>query len=344
MSWRMNVCHLLVVCIFSALTNTSAGLVIFQRTEGKNFTILWQFLTSGTKYFCKNQCKDTDILVQTTGVSSHNDRHSIKYEHTPPVGGTLYATILNLNTADSGRYRMGVGLPELPESYRDFEIRVLPEQQYRSSVPSPEVHIHTGPAGGTLEIQCPFHASWSTKFFCKGNCLDGHILLRTTENSACVDRYCVDFRPEPLMKMYLLVVTISQLDKSDSGRYTCAVGSSLRSAYIQEFDVSVSDGLPLDGKVESEGRRESSENRPTVLVWPLVLAGALVLLMIGAVLLFLYKHKRKPNSDGPRCEFSTQNAQQEDTYESIQDCGTRALDHSYCTLKPAQHMRCYSNT
>ncbi|XP_054639074.1 uncharacterized protein LOC129185707 isoform X2 [Dunckerocampus dactyliophorus] len=340
----MNVCHLLVLCIFSALTNTSGGLVIFQRTEGRNFTILWQFLTSGTKYFCKNECKDTDTLVQTNDINSHDGRHSIKYEHTPPAGGTLYVTILNLNMADSGRYRMGVGLPEHPESYRDFEIRVLPAQQYGSSVPRPEVHIHTGPAGGTLEIQCPFHVSRSTKFLCKGNCLDGHILLRTTENSARVGRYGVDFRQEASIKTYLLVVTIAQLDKSDSGRYTCALGPSLRSAYMQEFDVSVTDDLPLNRKVESEGRTDSSENRPTVLVWPLVLAGVLVLLMIAAGLLLLHKHKRKPNSDGPRCEFSAQNPQEEDTYESIQDCGARAPDHSYCTLRPAQHMRCYSNT
>ncbi|XP_019746302.1 uncharacterized protein LOC109528326 [Hippocampus comes] len=330
--------RLLLLCIFSVLQEKSVSLVIFQTREGQNATIMWRFSTSGKKYFCRDECRGTTALVETDNVSAKRGRHSIKFEE-----GNLYAFIVNLNVADSGHYRIGVGSPQLANSYSDFQIRVLQAQPGGRLADGPLVHIHTGLSGGTVVVICPFLVSGSVKFFCKGNCLDGHILIRTTEDAALVGRYGVDFRKDAFMKAFLLVVTISQLDKWDSGRYSCGLGQSLRSASIQEFDVSVTDGPSLKPSSEFELTKYPSKETQKVLVWPLILCSVLVLLLAAVVLLLFYKWKTIANSRNQRFELHTREYAREDAaYQSIRDVG-RDLDHTYCTLKQAQHTQ-YENS
>ncbi|XP_057685700.1 polymeric immunoglobulin receptor-like [Corythoichthys intestinalis] len=330
----MSFCCVLLLCIFSAMNEGSVGLVTYRAMEGKTATIMWRFPTSGKKYFCKDDCKDNNTLVETYGVSVEKGRHSIKYKD-----GNLYALITNLNRADSGRYRIGVGSLQQADSYKDFQIQVLQVQKDGHAANWLHIPVHTEPSGGTLEVTCPFLESQYVKFLCKGHCLDGHILIRTTENTAQVGRYSVNFRKEVSMKLFLLVVTISHLDKSDSGRYSCGLGQSLRSASIQEFDVSVTGGPSLNSTSASEPRMYSPEETETVLVWPLILFGFLVFLFAAIVLLLLIKWKRKANSAGQAIEFNPRENVQEDTvYQSI-DSSARVVDQAYCALNPAQHIQ-----
>ncbi|XP_077371548.1 polymeric immunoglobulin receptor-like [Festucalex cinctus] len=322
--------HEHISAVFSALEESSVGLVTFRATEGQNATIWWRFSTSGKKYFCKDNCKGTDALVETYAASAERGRHSINYDK-----GNLYAFIVNLNMADSGRYRIGVGSPQLPNSYSDFQIQVL--QAGGHPADSPIGRIFTEPSGGTLQVVCPFRVSRSVKFFCKGNCLDGHILVRTAEDAAQVGRYSLDFKEEAAMAMVFLRVTITQLDQPDSGRYSCALGPSLRLASIQEFDVSVTEGPTHNSSFKLEGKKYPSEKTATVLVWPLILCGVLVLLLLTVVLLLLYKWKAKATSRDQRFELnSRENAHQDGVYQTVHG-RDRDLDHTYCTLKQGQN-------
>lgn len=77
------------------------------------------------KFFCRRECKEDDILIKTPENEAQSSRYSIKYKNTAPAGGFLSVTITNLTKSDSGRYRFGVGRSVLPDSYGEFDIRVL---------------------------------------------------------------------------------------------------------------------------------------------------------------------------------------------------------------------------
>ncbi|XP_077585000.1 uncharacterized protein LOC144204729 [Stigmatopora nigra] len=327
----MSFCCLLLLCILSAMMEVGVGFVTYRATEGQNVTIMWSFSTSGRKYFCKDDCHNNDTLVETYGVSAKKGRHSIKYED-----GYLYAFITKLQLADSRRYRIGVGSLQHAESHKDFQIQVLRVQQNGNAPNGMPVVIHTEPSGGTLEVNCPFVASKSVKFFCKGHCLDGNILIRTTEDVSQVGRYRVNVRKEASMKLFLLVVSISNLEASDAGRYSCGLGQSLRSASIQEFDVIVSAGPSLDSRSASEPHTYSPEETTKVLVWPLIFCGVLIFILAAVVLLLLIKWKRKAKTSGQNNQFYSRENVQDAAYQNIHD-SDQVEGHTYCSLNPVKH-------
>ncbi|KAL7399237.1 hypothetical protein ABVT39_021919 [Epinephelus coioides] len=93
-------------------------------TKGGNITVVCSFTFSGTtKFFCKNDCEDGDILIQTKEEAAQRDRYSIEYKrgafYESPL---LYVSIRNLTKSDSGRYRCR--LTRILSSDVQFEIRV----------------------------------------------------------------------------------------------------------------------------------------------------------------------------------------------------------------------------
>ncbi|KAI3357829.1 hypothetical protein L3Q82_016226 [Scortum barcoo] len=74
-------------------------------TEGGNITVGCSFNFSGKKrIFCKNDCEEKDILVETEKDRAQNGRYSIEYkEGSYPLSPTLlYVSITNLTKSDSG--------------------------------------------------------------------------------------------------------------------------------------------------------------------------------------------------------------------------------------------------
>uniref|UniRef100_A0A7N6AQ11 Immunoglobulin domain-containing protein n=1 Tax=Anabas testudineus TaxID=64144 RepID=A0A7N6AQ11_ANATE len=103
----------------------SAKLNIYTGAEGGSGTIdCYLNLPGNTKFFCRKQCKEEDILVKTDGVTANNGRYSVKYSDGPSGRGIVSVTITNLIKSDSGPYRCGLGKSSTPDSYSDFEIRV----------------------------------------------------------------------------------------------------------------------------------------------------------------------------------------------------------------------------
>uniref|UniRef100_A0A3Q3EDT2 Immunoglobulin subtype domain-containing protein n=2 Tax=Labrus bergylta TaxID=56723 RepID=A0A3Q3EDT2_9LABR len=98
--------RLLIIYLFS--TELTDGLSfhedigVREGTEGGNISVGCSFKFSGRrKVFCRNDCKDGDILCETTDVSAQCGRYSIKLG----LNNAFYVSITNLRKSDSGSYK-----------------------------------------------------------------------------------------------------------------------------------------------------------------------------------------------------------------------------------------------
>ena len=80
--------------------------------------------SGSTKFFCKGECKEEDILIKTDDVTAQSGRYSIRYEDGSSGRRTVTVTITQLTKSDSGRYRCGLGGSSAPDAYTDFDITV----------------------------------------------------------------------------------------------------------------------------------------------------------------------------------------------------------------------------
>ncbi|XP_045911409.1 uncharacterized protein LOC123974630 [Micropterus dolomieu] len=122
--------HRTVICFaFLTLHDGNTGLINAEILvkQGGNITRACSFKLSGSrKIFCKEECEEQDILVETDGDRAQSGRYSIEYkEGSFPVSDTLlYVSITNLTKSDSGRYRCSLDGYWAPDSYEEFDIRV----------------------------------------------------------------------------------------------------------------------------------------------------------------------------------------------------------------------------
>ena len=117
--------------IFStALKDGNTGLnnaEIITENGGGNITHGCSFSFSGSrKIFCKDGCEEKDILVETTGDRAQRGRYSIEWKKPADTFtySVLYVSITNLTKSDSGRYTCRLVRDLLPDSNKEFEIRV----------------------------------------------------------------------------------------------------------------------------------------------------------------------------------------------------------------------------
>ncbi|XP_054878132.1 uncharacterized protein LOC129352945 [Poeciliopsis prolifica] len=92
-----------------------------------------------------------------------------------------------------------------------------------------------GSAGGDFSGFCGSSFSGTRKIFCRENCGEGNVLVETKEDSAANGRYSIEYVRGQVPNIYSLLVKISGLTGSDSGRYRCGLGKS-----YQDFTLSVS--------------------------------------------------------------------------------------------------------
>lgn len=99
--------------------------------------------------------------------------------------------------------------------------------------------ILTGTEGGNITVTCSFTFPGSTKFFCRQECKE-NILVETTQDKATNGRYSIEYS-KPFISA-VLNVSITQLTKSDSGRYRCGLKRNIIVDSHEEFEISVTDG------------------------------------------------------------------------------------------------------
>ncbi|KAI3357867.1 hypothetical protein L3Q82_016262 [Scortum barcoo] len=110
-----------------------------------------------------------------------------------------------------------------------------------------KLSIYTGAEGGNGSINCHLTLSGSRKFFCKDECKVEDILVKTDGDRAQSGRFSVEYRNESSGRG-IVTVTITNLTKSDEGRYRCGLGGTSVPDSFWDFEVRVSVAALLDGK------------------------------------------------------------------------------------------------
>ncbi|XP_062283203.1 uncharacterized protein LOC133987778 [Scomber scombrus] len=170
--------------------------------------------------------------------------------------------------SSSGSFTPSSSFPETTEKFAEAPLGV-------------KTHfIPAGTEGGSVTRVCNAAVYGSRKFFCKDECKkEEDILVETAENRAQRGRYIIEYREGSTSGLY---VTITQLEKSDTGRYKCGYGRALSPDSFDWFPIIVVDavsGVSLPG-----------------YFWPLVASMSLIIVMVAVVLLFVYKLMMRRNS------------------------------------------------
>lgn len=98
------------------------------------------------------------------------------------------------------------------------------------------IPTYTEEVGKNITVECSVFRYGGNKLFCKEKCEEGNVLIETTDNSAQRGRYSMEHRN------YMHYVSITQLKKSDSGRYRCLLRPSSISAPHDDFEIAVTEG------------------------------------------------------------------------------------------------------
>ncbi|XP_023286898.1 mucin-5AC-like isoform X3 [Seriola lalandi dorsalis] len=223
----MNIHHVLLFCFLSALCGGNSGLVsakppIFTGPEGGHGTISCHLNVSGSrKFFCREECKEEDILIRTDKFSAKSGRYSIRYKNKGSSGGSILSvTITNLTQSDSGQYRCGLGTSAVPDLFEDFEVRISDALVDRNSG-----FFLTNVEGDKVQFSCRDAVNSRRMFLCRGECKKQEdILIETDKNKDQSGRYTIEYKEGSAFGQY---VTITQVVKSDSGRYRCGYGRAL---------------------------------------------------------------------------------------------------------------------
>ncbi|XP_062283196.1 polymeric immunoglobulin receptor-like [Scomber scombrus] len=329
---RMNIHQVLFFCFLSALQDGDTGLSnavdLYAGAEGGSGSIQSYLTSSGnTKFFCKGECKEENILIKTDDVTAQSGRYSIEYKDGSSGRRIVYVTIKQLTKSDSGRYRCGLGGSLVPDSYYDFDLIVTDEATLGENTR----FISAETEGGSITRGCNAAFYGSRKFFCKDECKkEEDILVETAENRAQSGRYSIKYTKGSAIGLY---VTITQLKKSDSGRYMCGYGrpSTPDSSHwfliivvddptteepnwtLRPFPTSVpsaSTPATTQSLISSSGSFTPSSSFPEtteqfaavsdvsrpVYFWPLVVCVPVIVVLVAVVLLFVYKLKMRRNS------------------------------------------------
>ncbi|XP_051280386.1 uncharacterized protein LOC127376942 isoform X2 [Dicentrarchus labrax] len=115
-------------------------------------------------------------------------------------------------------------------SLRDGNIRLI----------NAEILVHTGSEGGNFTVKCSFSSSGRRKIFCKRKCKGKDILIETNEDRAQSGRYSIEYK-ERTDGSALLYVSITNLTKSDSGRYRCWLDIKWSRDLTEDFELRVKD-------------------------------------------------------------------------------------------------------
>lgn len=253
------------------------------RAAGENFSFLClHHLPETWKIFCRDDCEGENVLIKTQADSAQRGRFSSEYRSSQ----ILVVSISPLTKSDSGTYRCGTGASVSAASFTEFELRVtdgeflLKLQMFESRNMTPDrcckptavLDRRSGPQqkrvsaepGSSVTVACWFALSGGTKYFCRGDC-GGNALVQTAGESAHSGRYSIQHERK-LSAEGVLLVTITELTQSDSGRYRCQQDGP--NTAFTDFDITVTPGEFLsqsDNKSVPLSPFQSSNNRPQSL-------------------------------------------------------------------------------
>ncbi|KAM3618757.1 uncharacterized protein V6R79_024497 [Siganus canaliculatus] len=189
------------------ITSFTSAISILTGKEGEDFTYKCPLFFNGRRrLFCKNTCKGNDVLIDTERDSDQRGRYTIRYEKAKDLTlhSSLYVSITNLTTSDSGRYRCSTTGDWRLDSKDDFELRVeevptvpTPTTPGRSSTSS-----SSASSASTLTTTQSF--TWSSS-----SSPPSSASPKTTEESEQIDTRAGPVVPGLLLYTGLTVVVLS---------------------------------------------------------------------------------------------------------------------------------------
>ncbi|CAI5648839.1 unnamed protein product [Oreochromis niloticus] len=240
----MNILHSLIYFFFVSLQDgnpevTNAQILSYG-VIGGNVTVPLVFQSSGTwKMFCREDCEGENILIKTTDVRAQTGRYSIEYKRESTVY-VLSVSISKLTESDSGQYSCGLGGSSSSASYERFGVFVAEALLDGNNDPAQLKHFDKE-TGSSLTVGCYFKQPENRALFCRGECGGNNTLVQTDDVKAQRGRYSIGYASHT--DPGVLYVSITQLTKSDSGRYRCLLSGSSSSS-SREFEVTVTDVIP----------------------------------------------------------------------------------------------------
>ncbi|CAI5648832.1 unnamed protein product [Oreochromis niloticus] len=219
---------------------------------------------------------------------------------------------------------------------------------------SAQVISVTGTEGRGITVRCHFSVSGSRKFFCKGNCNPGNVLIETSETKAQKGKYSIEYGGT--VSYPVLYVTIKPLTKSDAGRYKCGMSrlfvdseqeTTFHCCVFVLFTApttsspSSTPSITLSPSTMQVSIADSVSDTRSEHFLPLVVCVPVVVLVLAAVLFLRCKKKTQRKVDGvtldyrntkiepyENCVFHTR---EDAIYESL-DPISRDQDPTYSTL------------
>ncbi|KAM4571169.1 polymeric immunoglobulin receptor-like isoform 1-T1 [Fundulus diaphanus] len=189
------------------------------------------FLSGSWKIFCRENCEGGNILIRTKQSKAQSGRYSTECGTEAPSGWfILYVSISGLTQSDPGRYRCGVGKSLSSASYQDFRL-VLVDAVLDGNK---DHHVYKE-AGSSLTVACSFGSFGRTKSFSRGEPGEEEVLVQTDGVRGEGGRYSLEYDEQP--SGGVLLVTITQLTQSDSGRYRCKMDRTGSTSLYRDFHV-----------------------------------------------------------------------------------------------------------
>uniref|UniRef100_A0A668SJD4 Immunoglobulin subtype domain-containing protein n=1 Tax=Oreochromis aureus TaxID=47969 RepID=A0A668SJD4_OREAU len=97
--------------------------------------------------------------------------------------------------------------------------------------------------GGNITVECSFYIFGKWKLLCKDQCERGNILIETANVVAQSGRYFMTYKEEEFPTRHAVFsVSITQLEKSDSGLYRCYLDRNLDPYLFDSFQLMVTEG------------------------------------------------------------------------------------------------------
>ncbi|XP_043979451.1 uncharacterized protein LOC122834771 isoform X2 [Gambusia affinis] len=195
-------------------------------------------LVDNWKFFCKENCEGENILIKTRQSTDQRGRYRTENVKQTSINAfLLHVSISELTRSDEGWYRCGSGDSSSSGSYQDFRLVVVDDLLDGNKVPDLLTE-----AGSSVTVACSFKHSGGKRLFCRGECGNEEVLVQTDGVRADRGRYSIEY--EEQKSGAFLLVTITQLVQSDSGRYRCKLDGTGSSSSYRDFQVTVRTGDP----------------------------------------------------------------------------------------------------
>ncbi|XP_062247431.1 CMRF35-like molecule 6 isoform X2 [Platichthys flesus] len=159
--------------------------------------------------------------------------------------------------------------------------------------------VFTGPEGGSVTVSCSFFFSGETKLFCRKSCEDGDVLIETDNVSAQRGRYSIRYEEAPdLLSNSFVIVTIKELKKSDSGKYTCGLKRTLLPDGNERVEIFVTDAATTTAPTSSSPETSEQSSAPQIAALLLNVSFIFIIIITLSVTVMVFCRMRTSKHTG----------------------------------------------